>query len=215
MSELPEGWVEATLEQVSHVVRGITFPASAKEMQSNEANVCCLRTSNIQRSIEWGDIYFVASTFVKRQEQLVRVGDVLMSMANSYELVGKVAMVDIIHSPAAFGAFLAAVRPTLAIHGKLLFYLLKTEEVQSALREGSSQTTNIANISISRLATIPIPLPPLPEQTRIANKLDTLLARVDSARDRLDRVRTNRNRPPSRNPIRLRRPPRSPPQSRA
>jgi type I restriction enzyme, S subunit len=33
-----------------------------------------------------------------------------------------------------------------------------------------------------------IPLPPLPEQTRIANKLDTLLARVDSARDRLDRV---------------------------
>jgi type I restriction enzyme, S subunit len=35
---------------------------------------------------------------------------------------------------------------------------------------------------------IPIPLPPLPEQTRIANKLDTLLARVDSARERLDRV---------------------------
>ena len=33
-----------------------------------------------------------------------------------------------------------------------------------------------------------ISLPPLPEQTRIANKLDTLLARVDSARDRLDRV---------------------------
>jgi len=31
-------------------------------------------------------------------------------------------------------------------------------------------------------------LPPLPEQNRIADKLDTLLARVDACRDRLDRV---------------------------
>ena len=188
MSELPEGWIDASLEEISHVVRGITFPASAKEVRSHDSNVCCLRTSNIQRSIDWRDVYFVASTFVKRQEQFVRVGDVLMSMANSYELVGKVALVEKIESRAAFGAFLAAIRPSVGINGKLLFYLLKTEEVQNALREGSSQTTNIANISISRLAKIPIPLPPLPEQTRIANKLDTLLDRVDSARERLDRV---------------------------
>ena len=33
-----------------------------------------------------------------------------------------------------------------------------------------------------------IPLPPLPEQTRIADKLDTLLARVDTCRNHLARV---------------------------
>ena len=33
-----------------------------------------------------------------------------------------------------------------------------------------------------------LPLPPLPEQKRIADKLDAVLARVDACRDRLDRV---------------------------
>ncbi|MGE8280046.1 MAG: restriction endonuclease subunit S [Stenotrophomonas sp.] len=35
-----------------------------------------------------------------------------------------------------------------------------------------------------------LPIPPLSEQTRIADKLDTLLARVDAARERLDHVPT-------------------------
>ncbi|MBK8069943.1 MAG: restriction endonuclease subunit S [Rhodanobacteraceae bacterium] len=33
-----------------------------------------------------------------------------------------------------------------------------------------------------------VPLPPLPEQERIADKLDALLARVDACRERLDRI---------------------------
>lgn len=38
------------------------------------------------------------------------------------------------------------------------------------------------------LGNIEIPLAPLPEQKRIADKLDTLLARIDACRDRLDRI---------------------------
>ena len=33
-----------------------------------------------------------------------------------------------------------------------------------------------------------IPLPPLPEQIRIADKLDALLSRVEAGRERLERV---------------------------
>lgn len=40
----------------------------------------------------------------------------------------------------------------------------------------------------ARVATFSLPLPPLPEQIRIADKLDTLLARVEAARARLERV---------------------------
>lgn len=38
------------------------------------------------------------------------------------------------------------------------------------------------------VANFPIPLAPLPEQKRVADKLETLLARVDSCRDHLDRL---------------------------
>lgn len=188
MSELPAGWTRAHLGELSHIVRGITFPASAKEMTKTANNVCCLRTSNIQKELRWDDVYFVSRSFVKRDDQFVRRGDILMSMANSYELVGKVAVAESIPYETAFGAFLSAVRPGEVLHGQYLFHFLRTAAVQRQIREGSSQTTNIANISSGKLNAIDTPVAPLPEQKRIADKLDALLARVDACRECLDRV---------------------------
>ncbi len=111
-----------------------------------------------------------------------------MSMANSYELVGKVALATVVPEATAFGAFVSAVRPTALTKSPYLFHLLRTQAVQLALREGSSQTTNIANISVSRLSEIEVPLAPLDEQERIADKLDNVLARVHACGDRLARV---------------------------
>lgn len=188
MSGLPSSWASVRLGEVASVVRGITFPASSKEFSKNSTNVCCLRTSNVQSKLRWDDVYYVPREYVKRDDQLVHVGDVLMSMANSYELVGKVALASYVPEAAAFGAFLSAIRPTALTKAPYLFHLLRTHAVQAALRAGSSQTTNIANISVARLGEIVVPLAPVGEQQRIADKLDTVLARVDACRDRLARV---------------------------
>ena len=181
-------WALGQLSQAAHVVRGITFPAGEKRSDFAHGYVCCLRTTNVQETLEWGDVYYVPTNYVKSEEQIVREGDVLMSMANSYELVGKVARADCVLQRAAFGAFLAAVRPTPAIEGGYLYHFLRSSEAQSKLREGSSQTTNIANISAGRLSELPVPLAPLNEQKRIADKLDTVLNRVDAVNTRLARV---------------------------
>ena len=188
MNELPTSWAAVRLGEVASVVRGITFPASSKESSKNSTNVCCLRTSNVQSTLRWDDVYYVPREYVKRDDQFVQVGDILMSMANSYELVGKVAMAMAVPEATAFGAFLSAVRPTALTKAPYLFHLLRSQAIQAALREGSSQTTNIANISVARLSEIDVPLAPLGEQQRIADKLDTVLARVDACRDRLARV---------------------------
>lgn len=185
MSKLPKNWEYGKLSQAAHVVRGITFPAGEKRNDLAQGYVCCLRTTNVQQKLEWNDVYYVPTSYVKRDEQLVREGDVLMSMANSYELVGKVARAINVPQPAAFGAFLAAVRPTHAIDGGYLYHFLRSSEVQSKLREGSSQTTNIANISAGKLSELTVPLAPWNEQKRIAEKLDGVLARVDAVNTRL------------------------------
>ena len=51
--------------------------------------------------------------------------------------------------------------------------------IQSQFRESSSQTTNIANISLGKLRSITIPVPPLAEQRRIVARVDALMALVD------------------------------------
>jgi len=188
MSDLPENWVSAQLGEVCKVVRGITFPASARQEKSTPKNVCCLRTTNVQKEVDWDDVYFVSAEYVKRADQFVKIGDILMSMANSYELVGKVSVVRELPYSTSFGAFISAVRPMPDIEAQYLFHVLRTAKVQSELRKGSSQTVNIANISVSRLSEIEIPLAPLNEQKRIAEKLDRVLARVDSCESHLERV---------------------------
>ncbi len=186
--KLPPGWEKTKLSTICDLIRGITFPASEKEERESASNICCLRTTNVQNEIVWDNVYFVPKIFVKKDAQVVREGDILMSMANSYELVGKTALVKNLPMNATFGAFLAAIRPKNKVNNRYIFYQLRTEQAQNALRMGSSQTVNIANISHQKLNELEILIAPPDEQKRIVARLDQLLARVDNCRAHLDRA---------------------------
>ncbi len=186
--KLPPGWEKTKLSTICDLIRGITFPASEKEEHESASNISCLRTTNVQNEIVWDNVYFVPKIFVKKDAQIVREGDILMSMANSYELVGKTALVKNLPMNATFGAFLAAIRPKNKVNNRYIFYQLRTEQAQNALRMGSSQTVNIANISHQKLNELEILVAPPDEQKRIVARLDRLLARVDSCRAHLDRA---------------------------
>lgn len=66
----------------------------------------------------------------------------------------------------------------------LFHYLASQKETFIEAGKGGAQP----NISQGVIKSWPVPLPPLPEQNRIADKLDAVLARVDACRERLDRV---------------------------
>jgi type I restriction enzyme S subunit len=57
----------------------------------------------------------------------------------------------------------------------------------AAINSYTSSIT-VKHLSSKTIGEIPLPLPPLSEQRRSADKLDDLLARVETSRDRLDRV---------------------------
>jgi type I restriction enzyme S subunit len=176
---IPSGWEWVRLGDVVEIVRGITFPASEKSRVAEEGRVACLRTTNVQDRIEWDDLLYVRREFVTRDEQFVRVRDIVMSTANSRELVGKVAIVE--KEPelqAAFGGFLTVLRPIL-LDPSFVMVLLRTPVSRNALIDRASQTTNIANISIGKLNPLVLAIPPLAEQHRIVAKVDELMALCD------------------------------------
>ena len=176
---IPGNWKWDTLGEVAIIVRGITFPGSAKSRSPGDGLVACLRTASVQDEIDWDDMIYVPKEFVGREDQWVKTDDVMISMANSYELVGKVAVIRSIPMVATFGGFLASIRPK-GIDPFFLLYFLRSPGMQRAFRESSSQTTNIANISLGRMKPLPFPLPPLAEQKRIVAKVDELMALCDA-----------------------------------
>jgi len=182
------------LGEVADVVRGISFPKEDKSHIQRPGDVACLRTTNVQKRVEWDDLWFVPEKHVKRENQRVRGGDILISTANSYELVGKVAQVAGIPTPATLGAFISLIRPKVGVDPKFLYHQLAWEKTQTRIREMSSNTTNISNVSTKKLATLELSLPELGEQAHIVAEIEKQFSRLDEAVANLKRVKANLKR---------------------
>jgi type I restriction enzyme S subunit len=191
--QLPETWAFERLGNICEIVRGVTFSASKKESKPSTTSVACLRTSNVQATVDWSDLIYIDQKLVGRDDQWVQKGDTMISMANSYELVGKVALVREVEQRATFGGFIAAVRPHV-LQPEYLYLVLRSPYMQSRMRVTASQTTNIANISLGGMRPIPTPIPPKEEQARIVAKVDELMAlcdRLDAQQQRRRRLQNN------------------------
>ena len=194
IKKLPQGWRRAPLRETADIVRGISFPKEARRLEPQEGSVACLRTANVQREVDWGDLWFVPEEYVKLESRYVRLFDVLISVSNSLELVGKVAQVTSLPHKSTLGAFISLLRPSTEIDAKLYYYQLTSSDVQSEIRRYASTTTNISNISSSRLAEIPLSVPPLPEQRRIVAEIEKQFTRLNASVAALKRVQANLKR---------------------
>ena len=194
--KVPENWCWVRVGSVCQFERGITFPASAKEKEPTSANIPCLRTANVQDELEIDDLIYVDKAYMKNNRaKLIQKDDIIMSSANSRELVGKTSYVYDVPFPMTFGGFVLTIRAK-SIISKYLFYFLRLEFLFGHFMGESTQTTNIANINTTKLSQYCLSLPPLPEQQRIVDRIESLFAKLDEAKqkaqDALDSFETRK-----------------------
>ena len=194
--KVAENWCWVRVSSVCEFVRGITFPASAKEKEPTNTNIPCLRTANVQDELAIDDLIYVDKAYMKgNKAKLVQKDDIIMSSANSRELVGKTSYVYAVPFPMTFGGFVLTIRAKTII-SKYLFYFLRLEFLSGHFMGESTQTTNIANINTTKLGEYALPLPPLAEQQRIVDRIESLFARLDEAKqkaqDALDSFETRK-----------------------
>lgn len=167
------------LGELVDFIRGITFKPEDVVGVDESGAVVCMRTKNIQEELEANDLIAVPDSFVRREELFLREGDILISSANSWNLVGKVARVPALPYRATAGGFIAIVRAKPgAIEPEYLYRWLASDANQAAIRACGRQTTNISNLSVPRFLDLPIALPERADQVRAA----TILDKADSLR---------------------------------
>ena len=178
---LPQGWVKLRLGDVCSFERGITFPSSAKCTIKQPGMIACIRTANVQDNIELDDLWYVGNEYIKgNTEKLVRKNDIIMSSANSRELVGKVSYVHDLTEQMTFGGFVLNIRANECILPFFLFLMLRTLYLKGYYLTIATQTTNIANLNTKILGDIEVLLPPLTEQERIINSVTNILASIEN-----------------------------------
>ena len=75
------------------------------------------------------------------------------------------------------------------LHSGFLRHYFASPEFRELICDGVTGVGgSLTRAQPKRVATFPVPIAPFNEQKRIADKLDTLLARVDACRERLDRM---------------------------
>lgn len=167
-------WPLSKLGTVISFIRGVTFAPEDQVEPFSEGSTVVMRTKNVQvAGLDQSDLIAVSSGFVRRKEQSLREGDILVSSANSWELVGKASYVPKLAYEATAGGFISIVRAKEAlIDSRYLYHWVACPSTQHKIRHCGRQTTNISNLDVGRFQDLDIALPPLPEQKRIATILD-------------------------------------------
>ena len=191
---IPGSWARTTIGATAEIVRGVSFPKDARKLVPHPGHVACLRTANVQREVEWDDLWFVPEEYVKVESRYVQPLDVLISVSNSLALVGKVAQVTNLPQKSTLGAFISLLRPSSGLDAKFYYYQMASPEVQSEIRYSASTTTNISNISSGKLSAVTLEVPPLAEQHRIVVEIETQFTRLDASVAALRRAQANLKR---------------------
>ncbi|WP_426959918.1 restriction endonuclease subunit S [Muricoccus radiodurans] len=161
------------LGDIATFVRGITFKPEDVVPASQAGSLLCMRTKNVQDKLDLSDVWGIPRSFARRADQLLREGDILISSANSWNLVGKCCWVPALESPATFGGFVTVLRadPHRA-HARYLYRWLSSDPIQATLRSFGRKTTSISNLDLGRTLDLTLNLPSLEDQRRIAAILD-------------------------------------------
>ena len=176
--DIPESWEWSKIGHLFTIIRGITFPAEAKAKTPSPDLVPCATTGSVQDNYNSNADVFVSSDYVKRDDQWLLSHDIIMSTANSRELVGKTCIWNG-HERKTFGGFLTVLRPADGIYPVYAYFALMSIKARGAFLKSATQTTNIANINTQVISNTLFPLPPLAEQRRIVAKIEELMPLVE------------------------------------
>ncbi|MCX7226196.1 MAG: restriction endonuclease subunit S [Burkholderiales bacterium] len=180
------------LGSVAQYLRGINFKPDDVVPVGSPGTVACMRTKNIQEALDCADVWGVDKSFVRRTEQILQEGDILVSSANSWNLVGKCCWIPALPWEATFGGFVSTLRAKSEIADpRFLYWWFSSDRTQALLRSFGQKTTNISNLNAERCLNLDFPLLPISEQRRIAailDQADALRAKRREALAQLDRL---------------------------
>lgn len=179
MSELPKGWEKTALENVLAQIIGGGTPS--KNVASNfVGNIPFMTVKDMKSRFPVDTIDHISEDAVKSSATTLVPEDSLI-VATRMSL-GKVVRPT---CAVAINQDLKVLVPATGLDKTFLEYFWRS---QAKLIDELGTGTTVKGIRLDDIKNLELPLAPLPEQKRIADKLDATLARVDACRERLSRV---------------------------
>ena len=163
---LPPGWLLCRIDAVGELTMG-----RKREPRHQQGPYMrpYLRVKNVLEDyIDTTDILSMNFTPDEYEHYELRWGDVLLNEGQSPDLVGRPAIYRDEVPGACFQNTLIRFRASSAVDPEFALLVFRYYLHSGIFKQTAKWTTNIAHLSLTRLAELPFPLPPLREQERIA-----------------------------------------------
>mgnify|MGYP000409561719 CR=1 FL=1 len=183
--ELPAGWTHFSLKSLGGLSGGKT-PSKANSDFWSSSDVPWVSPKDMKKDLLNDSEDKISQTAMDKAGMvLYQTGSVLMVTRSG--ILQHTFPVALTGADMTVNQDIKVLRPNEGISPKLSFYMLKSfgQEILSACAKGG---TTVQSIDTEKLEAFPLPLPPSAEQTRIAQKLDELLAQVDTLKARIDAI---------------------------
>ncbi|HAW1409419.1 TPA: hypothetical protein JLM45_002467 [Escherichia coli] len=180
--KLPEGWVNIELNEIaSDISYGYTASSSVKCEGPH-----MLRITDIQNNtVNWSNVPFCQIEDKQKEKYLLADGDLVFARTGA--TVGKSFLIKGDIPESIYASYLIRVRCNGRVNKNFLSYFFRSPEYWNQITELSAGIGQ-PNVNGSKLKRLILPITSTNEQKIIAEKLDTLLAQVDSTKARLEQI---------------------------
>ena len=184
--KVPDNWCWVKAGNLFNLFRGVSYKKHEAH-NTKEFNDCLImRGGNILEgdiNLEADNVY-VDKSLVTDEQFLKQYDIVIVSSTGSSKIIGKAGIVDKDYSNVSFGAFLTLVRPIEKVDKKFVALYFQSELYRKRVRE-LANGVNINNVRTEHITGANFPLPPLAEQQRIVERIESLFAKLDEAKEKL------------------------------
>lgn len=171
--EIPESWEWERWGNISESIQyGYNAPAK------DNGRIKMVRISDIQNNaIFWDTVPFCEIEESDIRTYLLQANDILFARTGG--TVGKSYLVQEIPEEAIYAGYLIRTRYSQRLCPQYLKYFMESELYWSQLRNGTIATAQ-PNCNGKTLGKMLLPIPPLPEQYRIVEKVNDLFSQCNS-----------------------------------
>jgi len=180
--EIPDSWTYVNIKTLGGTVGGKT-PSKAIDRFWRSGTVSWISPKDMKRfDISKSEDLITVDAVTEAGMRLLSVGSILMVTRSG--ILAHTFPVAIAKCQLTINQDIKAIEPLFVFDSRYLAYALRASE-QRILDQCKKSGTTVASVELNALENFLLPLAPKKEQERIAEKIDTVLARVDSVNARL------------------------------
>jgi len=182
--EVPSNWDWVKLVYLIKDTKLGLVRGSNEQSQNHGYNYLKMNNITSDGNLDLNNLINVEATEEEVKNFKLEIGDFLFNTRNSRELVGKNAVIkNNFLQPMLFNNNIVRIRFNKAIRSNLINLYFNSPCGYIQLDKIKKVTTNVAAIYAKNLNELAIPLPPLAEQQRIVDVIESLFEKLDAAKE--------------------------------